>query len=62
MNDLMPGSDHPEAITLGLHDASPQNMVDEMADDPWRGEPGAQRRLVALAALGLGAEHGEDRR
>lgn len=33
MNDLMPGSDHPEAITLGLHDASPQDMVDEMADD-----------------------------
>ena len=25
--------DHPEAITLGLHDASPAHLVDEMADD-----------------------------
>ena len=25
--------DHPEAITLGLHDASPQHMVDAMAND-----------------------------
>ena len=25
--------DHSEAITLGLHDASPQHMVDAMADD-----------------------------
>jgi GNAT-family acetyltransferase (TIGR03103 family) len=25
--------DHPEAITLGLHDASPQHLVDKMADD-----------------------------
>jgi ribosomal protein S18 acetylase RimI-like enzyme len=28
-----PREDHPEAITLGLHDASPQHMVDAMADD-----------------------------
>ncbi|OMC03928.1 GNAT family acetyltransferase [Mycobacterium sp. NS-7484] len=27
------GSDHTEAITLGLHDASPQHLVDAMADD-----------------------------
>ncbi len=25
--------DHPEAITLGLHDASPAHLVDKMADD-----------------------------
>jgi len=25
--------DHPEAITLGLHDASPQHLIDAMADD-----------------------------
>lgn len=25
--------DHPEAITLGLHDASPAHLVEEMADD-----------------------------
>ena len=25
--------DHTEAITLGLHDASPQHLVDAMADD-----------------------------
>ena len=28
-----PPADHPEAITLGLHDASPQHMVDVMAND-----------------------------
>jgi len=28
-----PHEDHPEAITLGLHDASPPHMVDAMADD-----------------------------
>ena len=28
-----PREDHPEAITLGLHNASPQHMVDAMADD-----------------------------
>jgi GNAT-family acetyltransferase (TIGR03103 family) len=33
MTDLDPGRDHPEAITLGLHHASPQHMVDAMADD-----------------------------
>ncbi|OMC35998.1 GNAT family acetyltransferase [Mycobacterium sp. GA-1841] len=27
------GADHTEAITLGLHDASPQHLVDAMADD-----------------------------
>lgn len=27
------GQDHTEAITLGLHDASPQHLVDAMADD-----------------------------
>ncbi|KWX22111.1 N-acetylglutaminylglutamine synthetase [Mycolicibacterium wolinskyi] len=27
------GEDHTEAITLGLHDASPQHLVDAMADD-----------------------------
>ena len=30
---LNPDDDHPEAITLGLHDASPPHMVDAMADD-----------------------------
>ena len=33
MTALTPDKDHPEAITLGLHDASPQHMVDAMADD-----------------------------
>jgi hypothetical protein len=33
MTALDPDRDHPEAITLGLHDASPQHMVDAMADD-----------------------------
>src|SRR5262249_8870068 len=33
MTVLDPHEDHPEAITLGLHDASPQHMVDAMADD-----------------------------
>ncbi len=33
MTALDPDQDHPEAITLGLHDASPQHMVDAMADD-----------------------------
>ncbi|WP_026356503.1 N-acetylglutaminylglutamine synthetase [Mycobacterium sp. 141] len=28
-----PEDDHTEAITLGLHDASPQHLVDAMADD-----------------------------
>ncbi len=28
-----PEGDHPEAITLGLHDASPAHLVDAMADD-----------------------------
>jgi GNAT-family acetyltransferase (TIGR03103 family) len=28
-----PSEDHPEAITLGLHDASPPHMVDAMAKD-----------------------------
>ncbi|MED5811728.1 N-acetylglutaminylglutamine synthetase [Mycolicibacterium sp. 050232] len=27
------GADHTEAITLGLHDASPQHLIDAMADD-----------------------------
>jgi GNAT-family acetyltransferase (TIGR03103 family) len=31
MTDVDPG--HTEAITLGLHDASPQHLVDAMADD-----------------------------
>jgi GNAT-family acetyltransferase (TIGR03103 family) len=30
---LDPDGDHTEAITLGLHDASPQHLVDAMADD-----------------------------
>ena len=33
MTALEPDESHPEAITLGLHDASPQHMVDAMADD-----------------------------
>ena len=33
MTALDPAEDHPEAITLGLHDASPQHMVDAMAND-----------------------------
>lgn len=28
-----PVEDHTEAITMGLHDASPQHLVDAMADD-----------------------------
>src|SRR3954451_18263306 len=33
MTATEPDQDHSEAITLGLHDASPQHMVDAMADD-----------------------------
>jgi hypothetical protein len=33
MTTLEPGEDHPEAITFGLHDASPQHLVAAMADD-----------------------------
>ncbi len=33
MTALDPDEGHSEAITLGLHDASPQHMVDVMADD-----------------------------
>jgi GNAT-family acetyltransferase (TIGR03103 family) len=33
MTVLDPGEDHPEAITLGLHDASPQHLLDAMAHD-----------------------------
>jgi GNAT-family acetyltransferase (TIGR03103 family) len=33
MTVLDPSEDHPEAITLGLHDASPPHMVDAMAKD-----------------------------
>ncbi|MGO9381223.1 MAG: N-acetylglutaminylglutamine synthetase [Mycobacterium sp.] len=33
MTVIDPSEDHPEAITLGLHDASPQHMVDAMAKD-----------------------------
>ena len=33
MTELMPGGGHSEAITLGLHDASPPDMVDAMSDD-----------------------------
>ena len=33
MTVLDPDEDHPEAITLGLHHASPQHMVDAMAND-----------------------------
>lgn len=32
-NATPPGTDHTEAITLGLHDASPQHLVDAMAND-----------------------------
>jgi GNAT-family acetyltransferase (TIGR03103 family) len=33
MTAIGPSEDHPEAITLGLHDASPPHMVDAMAKD-----------------------------
>jgi GNAT-family acetyltransferase (TIGR03103 family) len=33
MTAIGPDHDHPEAITLGLHDASPPDLVDAMADD-----------------------------
>jgi GNAT-family acetyltransferase (TIGR03103 family) len=33
MTVIDPADDHPEAITLGLHDASPPHMVDAMAKD-----------------------------
>lgn len=33
MTSLDPEADQTEAITLGLHDASPQHLVDAMADD-----------------------------
>ncbi|MCW2651794.1 MAG: GCN5-related N-acetyltransferase [Mycobacterium sp.] len=33
MTALDPGEDHPEAITLGLHDASPPHLIDAMAED-----------------------------
>ncbi|GLE50719.1 N-acetylglutaminylglutamine synthetase [Mycobacterium montefiorense] len=33
MTVIDPSDDHPEAITLGLHDASPPRMVDAMAKD-----------------------------
>ena len=33
MTTTGPSADHPEAITLGLHDASPPHMVDAMAKD-----------------------------
>jgi GNAT-family acetyltransferase (TIGR03103 family) len=33
MTVIGPADDHPEAITLGLHDASPPHMVDAMAKD-----------------------------
>jgi GNAT-family acetyltransferase (TIGR03103 family) len=33
MTSSGPSEDHPEAITLGLHDASPPHMVDAMAKD-----------------------------
>ena len=33
MTAVDPDESHPEAITLGLHDASPQHMVDAMAGD-----------------------------
>ena len=33
MTVIDPAEDHPEAITLGLHDASPPHMVDAMAKD-----------------------------
>jgi GNAT-family acetyltransferase (TIGR03103 family) len=33
MTAIDPSDDHPEAITLGLHDASPPHLVDAMAKD-----------------------------
>jgi GNAT-family acetyltransferase (TIGR03103 family) len=33
MTAFEPASDHPEAITLGLHDASPPHLLDAMAKD-----------------------------
>ncbi|MBV8930256.1 MAG: N-acetylglutaminylglutamine synthetase [Mycobacteriaceae bacterium] len=33
MTAIDPDRDHPEAITLGLHDASPAHLVDAMTDD-----------------------------
>ncbi len=33
MTSIGPSEDHPEAITLGLHDASPPHLVDAMAKD-----------------------------
>lgn len=33
MSVIDPSGDHPEAITLGLHDASPPHLVDAMAKD-----------------------------
>ena len=33
MTVIGPPEDHPEAITLGLHDASPPHLVDAMAKD-----------------------------
>src|SRR5258708_38073710 len=33
MTIIDPDDGHSEAITLGLHDASPQHLVDAMADD-----------------------------
>ena len=33
MTVIDPSEDHPEAITLGLHDASPPHLVDAMAKD-----------------------------
>ena len=33
MTAIDPSEDHPEAITLGLHDASPPHLVDAMAKD-----------------------------
>src|SRR5580693_9046186 len=33
MTAIGPPEDHPEAITLGLHDASPPHLVDAMAKD-----------------------------
>src|SRR6201996_5340271 len=33
MTAIGPSADHPEAITLGLHDASPPHLVDAMSKD-----------------------------
>ena len=33
MTAIDPAEDHTEAITLGLHDASPPHLVDAMAKD-----------------------------